>query len=888
MDLWALWGKTMSKGDEKITHPLLCHMIDVAAVTGALWDVALGAGLRQHLAAALGCDDTGARQTLMFWAALHDLGKASPAFQRRYEPAMARLQAEGLAFRHEFGGDAGAWHGLLSAWALPPLLEAHHTPRRLARDLARTLGGHHGSWPPPGYDQVINRDHTGDAAWDAARADLVAALAELYAPVNLDGRLIARSERQALVTLVGGLVSAADWLGSMTDHFPALPGAHGLAAYAARATSHAQEALHAEQWDRWQPAATPSTFRGLFPDCDQPYAAQQAVIDLADELKGPGLVLIEAPTGSGKTESALYLADHWAHTLGQRGLYVAMPTTATSNQMHCRVARMLDARYGPVVISPLLIHGQARWQREPATIHQETAPDEGSDGVDAMSWFLPLKRGLLAPFGVGTVDQALLSVLLTRHFFVRLFGLAGKTVIFDEVHAYDTYMSTLFARLLGWLRAQNCTVVMLSATLPAATRAAFLKAYGATTIPTAPYPAVTWVCGDASGCLPLPASDSRVLALEWLPHGNEQLIAALRERLAHGGCAAVLCNTVARAQAVYQSLRDAEVVPAEDLTLFHARFPMAWRQDIERLVVSRYGKNSAREQRRGIVVATQVIEQSLDLDFDLMVSDLAPIDLLLQRAGRLHRHQRERPQALAEPRLLLVEPENVNDLPKWGNDAYVYEPYMLLRTFLLLRGRSSVSLPAETQALIEAVYGEAEPVAGASAELLAALDAARRDWEETQREHAQIARTRLVLSVDDEDLFQQRNPGYAEEDPSVHKTMRAMTRLGEQGILVVCLHEQDGQPTLEPEGGAPVEIGERPSAELTRELVLHSVQVTHRGLVSCLLTRRPPKAWRQHALLRHSRHLVFANGACTVQDGGGAYVVTLSRALGLIVTRERT
>jgi len=884
MDLWALWGKTMSKGDEKITHPLLCHMIDVAAVTGALWDVALGAGLRQHLATALGCDDAGARQTLMFWAALHDLGKASPAFQRRYEPAMARLQAEGLAFRHEFGGDAGAWHGLLSAWALPPLLEAHHTPRRLARDLARTLGGHHGSWPPPGYDQVINRDHTGDAAWDAARADLVAALAELYAPVNLDGRLIARSERQALVTLVGGLVSAADWLGSMTDHFPALPGAHGLAAYAARATSHAQEALHAEQWDRWQPAATPSTFRGLFPDCDQPYAAQQAVIDLADELKGPGLVLIEAPTGSGKTESALYLADHWAHTLGQRGLYVAMPTTATSNQMHCRVARMLDARYGPVVISPLLIHGQARWQREPATIHQETAPDEGSDGVDAMSWFLPLKRGLLAPFGVGTVDQALLSVLLTRHFFVRLFGLAGKTVIFDEVHAYDTYMSTLFARLLGWLRAQNCTVVMLSATLPAATRAAFLKAYGATTIPTAPYPAVTWVCGDASGCLPLPASDSRVLALEWLPHGNEQLIAALRERLAHGGCAAVLCNTVARAQAVYQSLRDAEVVPAEDLTLFHARFPMAWRQDIERLVVSRYGKNSAREQRRGIVVATQVIEQSLDLDFDLMVSDLAPIDLLLQRAGRLHRHQRERPQALAEPRLLLVEPENVNDLPKWGNDAYVYEPYMLLRTFLLLRGRSSVSLPAETQALIEAVYGEAEPVAGAPAELLAALHAARQEWEETRHREASEAEMRLVLPVDSPTLFARPNSDLAEEDPGVHASLQALTRIGGQGVTLICVHQRDGSTYLDMAGLEPVDLAGQPDSHLTADLMSCSVQVSHRALVHAFGTAAPPGAWRRHSLLRHCRLAMFEQGVCRVPNT--RYRLTLSPQLGLVIARD--
>jgi len=425
---------------------------------------------------------------------------------------------------------------------------------------------------------------------------------------------------------------------------------------------------------------------------------------------------------------------------------------------------------------------------------------------------------------------------------------------------------------------------MLSATLPAATRAAFLKAYGATTIPTAPYPAVTWVCGDASGCLPLPASDSRVLALEWLPHGNEQLIAALRERLAHGGCAAVLCDTVARAQAVYQSLRDAEVVPAEDLTLFHARFPMAWRQDIERLVVSRYGKNSPREQRRGIVVATQVIEQSLDLDLDLMVSDLAPIDLLLQRAGRLHRHQRERRQGLAEPRLLLVEPENANDLPRWGNDAFVYEPYMLLRTFLLLRGRSSVSLPAETQALIEAVYGEAEPVAGAPAELLAALHAARQEWEETRHREASEAEMRLVLPVDSPTLFARPNSDLAEEDPGVHASLQALTRIGGQGVTLICVHQRDGSTYLDMAGLEPVDLAGQPDSHLTADLMSCSVQVSHRALVHAFGTAAPPGAWRRHSLLRHCRLAMFEQGVCRVPNT--RYRLTLSPQLGLVIARD--
>jgi CRISPR-associated endonuclease/helicase Cas3 len=370
MNLWTLWGKTMGPKEAKVTHPLLCHMVDVAEVVGAMWNGCLGEGLRQHVCQALGCDDSSARRTLMFWAALHDLGKASPAFQRRYAPAVAALEEQGLTFQREFGGDAGAWHGLISAWALPSLLEALQTPAPLARDLARGLGGHHGSWPPPRFDDGLNSDHTGGAAWDAARTQIAAELATLYSPASLLGRLSARPERQALVTLVSGLVSAADWIGSMEHHFSAAPGACDLSAYSEQAADHARNAIHELEWDAWQPPMEAAPFQTLFPTYS-PRPMQQSIIDMAPKLNGPCLVLIEAPTGSGKTEAALYLADHWARALQQRGLYVAMPTTATSNAMHKRVCDMLNSRYGDGVIAPLLVHSQARWVSEPRPINQE-------------------------------------------------------------------------------------------------------------------------------------------------------------------------------------------------------------------------------------------------------------------------------------------------------------------------------------------------------------------------------------------------------------------------------------------------------------------------------------------------------------------------------------
>jgi len=892
MDLWKLWGKTRKDAERQVigTHPLIGHMVDVAEVIGVLWERCLGLHWHQHACSALGCDSETARQTIMFWAALHDLGKASPSFQRRYQPARSLLEDEGLSFVQHYSKDT-AYHGLISAWALEPLLQQRFgLSRPLARDLAKALGGHHGSWPTPGATGRLTSDDTGDAAWDAVRGEIYTVLHTLYSPPAIHKPTADRMERQALVTLLGGLVSVADWIGSMEEYFGGVD-AQSPGAYALQAQAIARRAVGDLQWDAWQPPQEPAPFNQLFPFSPRP--EQQAIIDLAPALDGPSLVLVEAPTGCGKTEAALYLADQWAHRLGQRGLYVAMPTMATSNAMYGRVVQMLDRRYGAGQVSPLLIHSQSRWTNPSPRVHTESERDDNLlTDAENMGWFLPRKRSLLAPFGVGTVDQTLLSVLLTRHFFVRLFGLAHKTIIFDEVHAYDTYMSTLFARLLKWLRADGCSVVMLSATLPDSTRRAFMAAYGAgqstapgqaQAAPLTPYPSVTWVSGAKSGCMPLPVVEAREIELRWHPRDDDALAATLRQALAEGGCAAVLCNTVRRAQDVYLALQEAAIVPQQDLTLFHARYPHAWREEIEQKVLSRYDQNSTPGTRRGIVVATQVIEQSLDLDFDLMVSDLAPIDLILQRAGRLHRHaQRERPPRLSNPRMLLIEPESAESLPEWGSDAYVYEPYVLLRTWLALQERTRLALPSETQMLIEAVYGDEEGTA--SGPLAKALAKAREAWEKHRREHSQIAAKKLVLPPDDEDLMIQANPDYAEDAPQVHESMQALTRLGEPSITLVCLHETPRGLALESEGRRVVDLYQKPWAELTRELVEHSVSVSDRALVRLLAQQEAPVGWREHPLLRYDRLAVFSRGVCQLEGTG--YTLRLSRDLGLQIEME--
>ncbi|MBN1135022.1 MAG: CRISPR-associated helicase Cas3', partial [Anaerolineae bacterium] len=657
--------------------------------------------------------------------------------------------------------------------------------------------------------------------------------------------------------------------------------------YVERAAAQAQRALEELGWSGWQPPTAPALFGELFGF--EPRPMQEAVVHLAEQLQEPSLVIIEAPTGEGKTEAALYLADHWARICQQRGLYVAMPTMATSNQMFGRVTEVLAKRYPTDLVNVHLIHSQALWRDDMQALRLDTADERQGGTVAAMAWFLPRKRTLLAPFGVGTVDQAFLGVLQARHFFVRLFGLSHKTVIFDEAHAYDTYMSTIFQRLLGWLRAVGTSVVILSATLPSETRRQLLQAYSGnqhTPLPEPAYPAISWATEGQMGCVPLEASAQRTVGLEWIERDVTDIARLLADELSEGGNAAVVCNTVRRAQEIYGALKAADIVADEELILFHARYPFAWRADIEEQVLRRFGKNGERP-RRAIVVATQVIEQSLDLDFDLMISDMAPVDLLLQRAGRLHRHERgARPDRLSVPRLLVAVPEEKDGVPRWGADGLIYEPYVLLRTHLALQGRKQVRLPAETEALIEAVYGSEQADPDLTPALAEALAQARSRMARSQKREQDQARGRLIAQADNPRLMHISEALLEEDRPELHQTLQALTRLIPPGVSLVCLHQTPRGLTLEPDGSGPViDLKQEPDPDLTKELAQRTVGVTYPSTVmQHFLEAQVPVGWQEHPLLRNYRVAVFQDGYCALHDV--AYTLRLCRELGLEIHKE--
>lgn len=905
-------------------HPLICHCLDVAAVTELLWKEVLKPHFREVMSRELGLEPDLAGKCLAFLAGLHDLGKATPVFQGQWEKARQWLEAARLSCPLPF---LQVHHGILTTCLLvellPTLLPSFPSP--VIRQLAFILGGHHGIFPRQDDVNRVTTRVKGGKRWQELQAGLIKRFAELWDVSNLPLSRTSKISWACLLKLAG-LVSVADWIGSNEEYFPFASPEIDPKDYLEKARRQAQRALHWLGWLGWNTPSSFLTLPELFPVIRSHglRPIQAAVSELGEHLTEPGLVIVEAPMGEGKTEAAMYLADRWALALGQKGCYFALPTMATSNQMFIRVQEFLRQRYPKEVVNLQLLHGHASLAAEFQALRQRAErlfvpanleADEGGcqaklpGEIIAAEWFTHKKRGFLAPFGVGTVDQILLAALHTRHYFVRLFGLAHKTVIVDEVHAYDAYMVKLLERLLEWLAAMRCSVVLLSATLPQNRRLALMEAYclglgkPSPSLAKCPYPRVSWITSSGEGTRGFAASPqfSRKMRLCWhKPQTSERdvpfalLGQELQKALAEGGCAAVICNTVGRAQEVYLSLK--EFFPAPDagdgfpeLDLFHARYLFENREERETRVLQRFGKpgSGVNRPQRAVLVATQVIEQSLDLDFDLMVTEMAPVDLLLQRAGRLHRHQRTRPVNLQKPTLILLAPELQDEVPRFDpGTANIYYPHLLLRTWWALRERREIAVPEGVEELIEVVYGDKSPPADLSPGELKAWQDTWKDLDCHQQKERYRAQNCYIFSpCHPDDLWEGQKPELEEDDPAVHRSLQALTRWGDPSVSLVFLYEKGDEVFLEPGVEQPVALETKPEGDLVRALLQRSVSITHRLLVPWLLKEGEiPTGWRRHPLLCRHR-LIRLNPAGRWQGGG--FELSLDPELGVVITSLR-
>jgi CRISPR-associated endonuclease/helicase Cas3 len=384
--------------------------------------------------------------------------------------------------------------------------------------------------------------------------------------------------------------------------------------------------------------------------------------------------------------------------------------------------------------------------------------------------------------------------------------------------------------------------------------------------------------------------------LDWSVGREPQAIAAfLKEELVDGGCTAVICNTVRRAQDIYRALQDADLgLPANDLILFHARFPPIWRQKIEKKVLAKFGKpdengRSPHRPQRAIVVATQVIEQSLDLDFDLMITDLAPIDLVLQRAGRLHRHKRDAAERYGHNRrLIITEPDEMekDGLPKFGTDEYVYARYILLRSFLTLKEQNElITIPNETTKLIEKVYGDIALLECISKEQFVELQKAETALERADKKAQNKARQQLVRSPTSEALLESRQQTLEEDDSQIHTTMRAFTRDIPPSVSLICLHQLPEGIFLEPDvASKKINIDQALSYPEAKDLAQRTLTVTRWGIVNYMSAK--DDQWKEAALLRNHKLIVFQNSEYSLQEIG--LTLRLTREYGLEIIEEKT
>lgn len=739
--LYRLWAKTNDRdrpaGEAWMRHPLPCHLLDVGLVAEA-WLAADPRLLDRFAALAPSSLDRDAvRRLLIFAAAAHDLGKAVPDFQAKSREGWAA--GFGTVWTGAPPNGTGFDHGhatghLFAAFAEQPYKWRVPVSGDGWTDVMQVAAGHHGSL----YETVdyLKAPPAASNEGEAIRA-AVALLGRTFGPLPD----LPEPPEPAFLMLAAGFVSVADWFGSDTTFFPFAPDTATGAdaeAYVARLRGAAERcderlgafaALHAAglvgAFDR-----TPADFEALFGFTPRP-GFQEAAIGVAfGEAAGPEIAVVEAPMGLGKTEIALALAAQALRAGTAAGVYIALPTQASANALFGRVERFADRTRSPDAdLALVLAHGARRFHRDFRRVlakRGRRAYEHASAGipgdappaeVTAPSWLQSSKRSLLAPVGLGTVDQAMLGAMAVRHGFVRLFALAGKVVVLDEIHAYDAYMRVILEHLLRWLGAMGCKVVLLSATLPQGGRRVLIAAFGATPpdepAPEAvPYPQLVWAAPGRKAevvTAPVDPMFERRVDVERVEadDATEAGVAWAMRAAETGGAVAWIRNTVREAQAAH-ALLVAAGVPA---VLLHARFTRADRNAKEEALLDAYGPpadDAARATpRTGVVVATQVIEQSVDADFDAMLSDLAPVDLLLQRAGRLHRHARP-PEARAghpTPRLaVLVPSQDDRAALRFGPSAYVYDAETLARSAVLVAHNPAWTMPAACRTLVAQLY----------------------------------------------------------------------------------------------------------------------------------------------------------------------------------------
>ena len=895
--------------------PLWVHSADTYNIAKRLLSEWLSADACQALSGNLSRDDL--LSVVECAAVLHDFGKATILFQTRITadcPVLQdRLRRAGVSL---FTGDetkAFQAKRLSHAAAGEVLLLSAGCPL----SFAEVIGAHHGQPWPEGEELIselqestVWADTRANTLWGSKgqrekwRAIQKETLQWMLSFAGCDSLNNLPELSQPMAVLLSGLVIMADWIASNENYFPLLD---------LDETDPGDMSERAEKG--WKAVSLPPPWRActvsdpVYMCLSQfgfaPNGVQRAMAASLYDSNRPGLMILEAPMGVGKTEAAL-LSANCLSQYGAGGIFFGLPTQATANAIFDRVAQWGENQPDSNQISIRLAHGMAdlnaRYQALMAGTQTSSVEDDGSkERLVVHEWFRGRKQALLADFVVGTVDQVLMTALRQKHVMLRHLGICGKTVIIDECHAYDAYMNQYLEESLRWLGSYQTPVIMLSATLPASLRASFIAAYlnlspaCSKRLPeegwykSLAYPALTWTDGKKILHRALPyEGDTRMVNIIKTEHDislksqlqsvTEVLAAALKD----GGCAAIILNTVKRAQYFAEALRQS--FPDSTVLLLHSRFVMPDRLRHEEELLKKMGKHSQRDDRnRVIVVGTQVIEQSLDYDADVMISDLCPMDLLLQRLGRLHRHtihDHMRPNGLRIPKCYILCAGTELD----SGAKKVYGGYLLMRTRAFLP--DAVSLPEDIPRLVNEVYDESIPLAEEPDE----YEQAR--YEARQKEDVLIRGAKAFrIHHPDQDFGTLLTGSIPADDEHARAQVRA-GKMTLDALLLTRLYDGTLSPLPWLRSGEAWHTDVCPSAEDCRNMLAHRIGLTA-GLLASLQKNITweellnilsiPEAWKESSWLAGIHLLVLDD---RLQASLGGLILKYSESGGLEWRKE--
>lgn len=916
-NLNLFWAKTSDYSASEWLS-LLQHSLDISGIITNVSDSLLAPATRKFLSNAM--REVSMDVVLKLAACAHDIGKASPFFQQKNPTLSIRVAAAGFDEAVSPNQMSANPHSIVSAHALIAWL-GQRTGKRLDPITKEfwfsVIAGHHGTFNPfklPSDD--LNQEIRRSPQWQEARFELLDTLVEAAGLNDEDIQCCAalfddaddKIIPNAAAALTTGVLIAADWLASSTENFPLTSGQYQDPG---ERLGNARERINLG--GHWQPYPVDST--GFISRFSLPKSAtlrnvQQAVIEVGNAQTRPSFTIIENETGSGKTEAALALADITASKFGFNGLFFAQPTRVTSDAIFSRVARWLSRSGSSDAVSTVLAHGKSEFNdefRELTTsgfssIHDDDVASDRTQ-LEAIQWFQGRKTGLLASVVVGTIDQILFATLQSRHNVLRHLGLAGKVVIIDEIHAADSYMRVYTTCLLEWLGLYGVPVIALSATLPSATRKELIDAYyqGASgydgtspTLDDSPvYPRITWTDGHTTKTV-APEHDglNRTTYVTFSEGDLPEMADKALDLSADGGCIGIICSTVSRAQELYRLIS-----AQEDATeLLHARFLTSDRVDLEGSLVHQLGrKASDARPEKLIVVSTQIIEQGLDLDFDAMISDIAPTDLIIQRIGRLHRHpvlNERRPEALKKPTLSIFGagiPETTGPAPSIQKGSVrVYRSAPLLRSLSVLAEHfqetdGRISTPVDVEKLVSASYDRKRAAPAGWAEQWEKAHRNELDFEKNQIKRAELAR---IPSPESEDLAGwSRQPSIADEQAAA-----GQVRDADESFEVIVVRNVNGRlyalPHVQELDGIPVDGTIELDVVVARNLACCTVRLPGWTLSDddlMDLESDGQESWQQSRWLKGTLPLVLDENLSREVE---RYIFRYDQQLGLLVDRK--